>query len=283
MSAYVLAHPHVAVISDLHLGDPENPALEDFDRDEAFERLLDEEIAARLGWPATLVIAGDFIDFPQVLPELARHPHGDRFGTTEAESLRRFLRVCDGHPSVFAALDRFVARGGQVCLLPGNHDPDYHWPAVEAALRAKIGGHSPPAFVFVAGGAIHERGLYIEHGNQYAFDNRFDEWTRPILAAPDGLRLERPWGTLFMDLVYNDAEAMYPFLNRIYPHEALAAIVARSCIGGQVSLVLLARIVAFMLRRGKRFAWERLLGGEGETPSPGDRRQVAAIARARAE
>lgn len=269
MSTHILDNPRIAVISDLHVGDPQNPALEDFDSDEAFDHLLANEIPERLGWPATLVIAGDFIDFPQVLPELARHPYGDRYGTTEAESLQRFVRVRDGHPKVFAALGQFIRRGGQVCLLPGNHDPDYHWPAVEAELRAAIGRPSAPAFVFVASGAIHEQGLYIEHGNQYAFDNRFDEWARPILASPDGPRLERPWGTLFMDLVYNDAEAMYPFLNRIYPHGALAAIIARSCADGQVSLKLLARLVAFMLRRGKRFAWERLLG-DGEAPAARD-------------
>lgn len=267
MTSPVLLHSRVAVISDLHLGDPTRPNLEDFTSDPAFEHLIISRIPARLGSSVSLVIAGDFIDFPQVLPELARHPHGDRFGTTEAESLRRFERVLAGHPRVFAALAGFLRDGGQVCLLAGNHDPDYHWPAVEAALRAALGDPPRPFFTFVADGAIHERGVYIEHGNQYAFDNRFYTWPRPILAAPDGPRLERPWGTLFMDMVYNDAEEAHPFLNRIYPHGALAAIVARSLVAGQASLRLIARIVGFMARKGGRFAGERLLGTDAAPPA----------------
>ena len=262
MTSPVLMHPRVAVISDIHLGDPTLPNLEDFACDAEFEHLLTSRVPARLGAPVSLVIAGDFIDFPQVLPEIARHAHGDRYGTTEAESLRRFERVLAGHPRVFAALARFLRDGGQVCLLAGNHDPDYHWPGVEAAMRTALGDPPRPQFTFVANGAIHERGVYIEHGNQYSFDNRFDAWPRPILDAPDGLRLERPWGTLFMDMVYNDAEEAHPFLNRIYPHDALAAIVARSLVGGQASIRLIARIVAFLARKGGRLAWEHLLGDD---------------------
>lgn len=260
MTTSMLLHPRVAVISDLHVGDPKTPELEDFDRDDDFERLLTVEIPNQFGVPATLVINGDFIDFPQILPGLSRHNLGDAYGTTEAESLQRFKRAYDGHPRVFQALADFIRAGNQVCLLPGNHDPDYHWPCVEAALRTALGNPRSPHFMFVAGGEIHERGIHIEHGNQYSYDNRFDHWDRPILDAPDGLRLERPWGTLFMDLVYNDAEAAHHTLNRIYPHTALAAVVARSFVSGQVSLSLFARVVGFLLGKGKRFIGGRLLG-----------------------
>lgn len=269
MTTALLLHPRVAVISDLHVGDPASPELEDFDRDDDFVRLLSVEIPRHLGAPATLVINGDFIDFPQILPALSRHDLGDVYGTTEAESLRRFERARAGHPRVFAALAEFLHAGNQVVLLPGNHDPDYHWPGVEAALRAALGDPQPPHFVFVVGGELHERGIHIEHGNQYSYDNRFDHWPRPILDAPDGPRLERPWGTLFMDLVYNDAEAAHRTLNRIFPHGALAAIVVRSIAFGQVSRSLLVRVVGFFLGKGKRFLGERLLGEPGsEAGSP---------------
>lgn len=276
MTTALLLHPRVAVISDLHVGDPASPELEDFDRDDDFVRLVSVELPARLGAPATLVINGDFIDFPQVLPALSRHDLGDVYGTTEAESLRRFDRARVGHPRVFAALAGFLRAGNQVLLLPGNHDPDYHWPAVEAALRAALGDPQPPHFVFVAGGELHERGVHIEHGNQYSYDNRFDHWPRPILDAPDGPRLERPWGTLFMDLVYNDAEAAHRTLNRIYPHGTLAAIVARSIASGQVSRSLLVRVVGFMLGKGKRFLGARLLGDHDSEIGP----PTLAVARA---
>ncbi len=83
--------------------------------------------------------------------------------------------------------------------------------------------------------------------------------------APDNrLRLERPWGTLFMDLVYNDIEDLYPFVNEVYPHSKLALTTLRSfCSDERVSVKAIARLIAFFLTKGRRFIQGRLLGEEG--------------------
>src|SRR5262249_340293 len=117
MDARIL-HSHAAVISDLHVGSPTNPRLEDFDRDADFERLLGCVLPTRAGGPATIIIAGDFIDFPQILPELGKTSPGERFGSTEAESLSRVELAIEGHPRVFHALHDFAKSGNQVLLLP---------------------------------------------------------------------------------------------------------------------------------------------------------------------
>ncbi len=258
----VISHGHAVVISDLHVGDPQNPDVEDFDRDADFERLLDEVIPETVGAPATLVIAGDFIDFAQVMPELAVHHHGDRFGATEQDSCRKLDRVLRGHPRVFAAMRRYLDRDGQILVLPGNHDVDLHWPAVQSALREVLGG-AAGRYRFIDRGVIAERGLHVEHGNQETYDNWFEHWDRPIVESPDGPRLERPWGTLFMDLVYNDLKAVYPFINRVYPHGRLAWLALRSFRDDQrVSVAALARLVAFFVTSGKRMVAEHLLLSE---------------------
>lgn len=262
-----ILHPTAVMISDIHVGSPESPTLEDFDRDDDFERLLRQVIPARaMNRPATLVIAGDFIDFPQILPELGRRSRWDRLGTTEEESLARINLAIQGHPKVFRALGEFVAGGNQVLLLPGNHDVDLCFPRVFEALRTAVGNPKAPAFDFVQEGFLREQGVYIEHGNQYSYDNWFEHWPNPVLQAPDGgQRIERPWGTLFMDLVYNDIEDAYPFVNKVYPHEALARIVLRLMRDDpKVSVPALARVAAFFVTKGKRSLAEHLMGRPNE-------------------
>jgi UDP-2,3-diacylglucosamine pyrophosphatase LpxH len=252
----LLLSDRVAVISDLHVGDPGNTRLDDFLLDAAFEQLLRDVVPPR----SSLIIAGDFLDFAQTMPELGRHDLGDRYGTTEDESVTKVRAIVEGHPRVFDALARFAA-SGQVLLLPGNHDIDLHWPRVLDYLRHRLGA-SPDHLAFVAEGTVHERGLYVEHGNQYSFDNRFDHWAQPILPCDAGPpRLERPWGTLFMDLVYSDLKDVYPFINKLWPHGKLAAIALRSYGDDErIGISAVVELVVFLLTKGKQFLWGRLLG-----------------------
>jgi len=255
----------IGIISDVHVGSPGNPRLEDFDRDESFEFLLRDVLPGEAaGRKLTLIINGDFIDFPQIRPELGKECPGERFGVTEEESVARVGDAIQGHPRVFGALRDFVGAGHQVLLMPGNHDIDLHFPGVLGAIRAALGNPGDPSFSFVAEGTIRERRIYVEHGNQYSYDNRFEHWSSPIVTDPEGkLRIERPWGTMFMDLVYNDIEELYPFVNKVYPHGALARIVARIVRDDpKVPLRALAQLVAFLASRGKRMIWEHLMGEE---------------------
>jgi UDP-2,3-diacylglucosamine pyrophosphatase LpxH len=248
------------VISDLHVGDPKNARLDDFECDVEFGQLLDSTVPRG----CTIVVAGDFIDFPQVLPEFAYHSLGDRIGVSEQQSVDKLKRVVEGHPKVFTAMQDFMDRGGSFVMLPGNHDIDLHWPRVQDGLRGALGRPTGREFSFVETGCLHERGIYVEHGNQYSYDNRFENWGHPILATSDGERLERPWGTLFMDLVYNDIEDAYPFINKVYPHTELARVILRSWNKTEsVSPRVIAQLVLFLALKGKRFLVERIpfLGG----------------------
>ncbi len=212
---------------------------------------------------ATLILAGDILDFARVLPERGKHYVGDRYGATEADSLDKLRKVVEGHPVVFAALKGYLGCGGQVLVMPGNHDVDFCWPAVFAAFRQEVGGAAEPQLIYVAGGEIHEKRIHIEHGNQHSYDNSFEHWPNPILELTKSPpRLERAWGTLFMDMVYNDLERTYPFVNKV-PLMDLAWMALRHFPGrDEVSVAGLVRFAAFFLTKGKRFGWNRLLGSD---------------------
>jgi UDP-2,3-diacylglucosamine pyrophosphatase LpxH len=178
-------------------------------------------------------------------------------------------RVFDGHPAVFRALREFLNRGHVVRILAGNHDVDLYWPQVQQMVREQIHGNTP-CYAFVEDGYIFENGIYIEHGHQYSFDNSFEHWPRPILLGLDGVaRLERPWGTYFMDMIYNEIEDIYPFVNKVYPHAQLAWAALRS-FGNEanVSPWVIARLLAFFLTSGKRMLLEHMLG-QGSHQSEG--------------
>ena len=150
--------------------------------------------------------------------------------------------------------------------MPGNHDVDLHFESVFFALREAAGGASEPSLSFVREGTLNESRIFIEHGNQYSYDNWFEFWDAPIRAAKNGEpRIERPWGTLFMDIVYNDIEDAYPFVNKIYPHDKLAGLVLRLMRDDtRVAVRALSRLVAFFASRGKRALAGWALGKEDE-------------------
>jgi 3',5'-cyclic AMP phosphodiesterase CpdA len=269
----VLHNPTVIVISDLHIADPKDPSLDEFRQDEAFDRLIDDRIPqAAGGKPATLVINGDFLDFVRVLPSYARHSPGDAFGCTEDESFQKLERMLGGHPKVFAALGRHLGRGGQLLLLAGNHDVDLYWPKVRQGLFAAVGG-SAEARWFIPEGVIAEDGVFIQHGHQAAAENRFEHWEpEPIVNASDGRRLERPWGTLFLDRIYNDVHEVQPVVNRVSTFSRAAALAVRSLLrkgDEKVPWTVAAGLVVFLMRKGKKMLLRNFLLGE-QTATGGD-------------
>lgn len=266
----LIQHDAAVVISDVHVADPTNKELDDFDRDEDFARLLTEVIPREAGWPATLIINGDFIDFPQVMPELGRNNLGHQFGATRDESERRLRRVLEGHPRVFESLETYMEKGGQVLVVPGNHDADLHWPSVFEILREAVGGYSEPQLGFVASGEINERRIHVEHGHQYSFDNKFKHWKRPFVTAADGTeRLERPWGTFFLDVIYNGIEHRYSFINQVHPKRQLAWMAIRSFRDDDgVDPRVIGDLLLFFILHGKRYLLEHLLGHRVEEVSP---------------
>ncbi|NJM05022.1 hypothetical protein HC891_00515 [Candidatus Gracilibacteria bacterium] len=223
------------VISDIHLGpgkrngsDSWDP-LEDFTADDQLCAFIDH--LAQQHQPVELIIAGDFLEYCQILPRIGFASPADHLGSSEAESLERTAVLLgrhssggQGHPRVFAALRRLMSAGHSITLIAGNHDVDILWDAVWAQLFEAI--YPPGAsgtlqrvpFFYTVG--TGERGrVYIEHGHEHDRANRIgDQMAFPFDFDSFGVkRLKRCWGTLFVDKVYNELEEQRWFIDNVKP------------------------------------------------------------------
>src|SRR5579883_3314984 len=153
----LILHKRAIVISDLHVCSSSSVGAGDYSM---FSSFLLEVIPRRIGTPVTLIVNGDFIDFPRILPGLGKHGLDPASGCSEAESFRKLGLAVQSHQSLFEALNAFMQRGNQVLIIPGNHDVDLRWHLVFESLRTAVGGFNPPAFELVSTGEISERRVH---------------------------------------------------------------------------------------------------------------------------
>lgn len=251
----------VYLISDIHLGPGRDPAtgewdaLEDFTADAQLTAFLDRVTAEAGASPIELVIAGDFIDYPQILPDLALTSPLNARGTSEAESAERTRAVlgllperAGGHPAVFARLRRLMADGHSITILVGNHDIDLLWPEVWALIFEAIYPPGAPgtlrreAFSYTVGAAPRGR-VYIEHGHERDPENCFgDRMAEPFGDDGTGLqRLKRCYGTLFVDKVYNQLERQRWFIDNVKPISRIIGLGLKNDLvftGGALALII---------------------------------------------
>lgn len=215
----------LAIVSDLHLSAGYDPLTgtfgrnEDFFSDDAFGRFLDHLLARgrREGRRWRLVLLGDVVDFLQV--ELADE---DAAGgaTASGTSVRRLDLVAAGHPGFFAALARFLAGGGVIDVVVGNHDVEFVWPAVQARFRQLVAAQT--AADVAAGIAFHPwvfsvpGVVYAEHGHQYDPINAFLTPLAPFLPDDPSL-IALPLGSFFVRYLFNRVERLDPFADNVKP------------------------------------------------------------------
>lgn len=281
----------VYVVSDLHLGPGWLPSgeldpLEDFTADDDFERFLGA--IGTTGEPVELVIAGDFLEYCQTLPEIGLASPVDHLGSTEAESIRRTRvilglepQISSGHPRVFHALRRFMMEGHSVTIIAGNHDIDLLWDGVWALVFDAI---YPPGscgdlrlveYSHQLGRGSRGR-VYIEHGHEYDPANRFgDQMRAPFEVDPAGKwRLKRCWGTLFVDKVYNKLERERWFIDNVKPIMRVVQLGLRNDFLFTATAVGL--VVRFLLTSGLPPVLGAAEGGADEGPVDADAEAVAA-------
>lgn len=271
----------VYVVSDLHLGPGWLPGgaldpLEDFTADQDFARFL--AAIGTTGVPVELVIAGDFLEYCQTLPEIGLAAPEDGLGSSEAESIRRTEvilgrnpAIASGHPEVFAALRRFMIEGNAITIIAGNHDIDLLWEGVWARVFDAI--YPPGAagdlrlvrYAYTLGTGQRGR-VYIEHGHEHDRANRFgDRMEQPFGIDRMGTRrLKRCWGTLFVDKVYNQLERERWFIDNVKPILRVVKLGLRNdLVFTATALGLVAR---FLLTSGLPPLLGAAAAGEGETP-----------------
>jgi UDP-2,3-diacylglucosamine pyrophosphatase LpxH len=184
----LVAH-NLLVLSDVHLGSdlvhavqPDAPRRESTadGRDHALAGLFDWYRERRQGGrPWKLVIAGDFVDFvgmsvsaPDSGISTPLDPSDVELGLGGAEdhTIYKLRCVARRHAQVFASLARFLAAGNTLVVVRGNHDVDFHWPAVQSEFIAQLSAHAPVTEdrVQFSPWFYYEEGrVFVEHGHQY--------------------------------------------------------------------------------------------------------------------
>jgi UDP-2,3-diacylglucosamine pyrophosphatase LpxH len=204
----------LVIVSDLHLGPGPSECVESFYNDTAFARFLDQMREDRR---FRLVILGDFIDFLRA--ELVTNPEAEPM--SEAIALGTLDRVIEGHPKVFDALARFLASGGTLDVVVGNHDIELVRPVLQDRLRAALGPRVAfHRWIYYVPGL-----LYAEHGHQYDSLNCFSTFLEPF--ADDGKVLERPIGLYLFCEVERLNAALDPCPDHASHHFRYFALAAR--------------------------------------------------------
>ncbi|WP_186294412.1 metallophosphoesterase [Bradyrhizobium guangdongense] len=259
-------HRSLAIISDLHISDG---LLDDFDDE------LEAQLVEFLDWfgnlqgPAELVINGDFLDFVQASPWEgsaleAETIDGIPLCFTQAQSLEKLASIERAHPRTFDALKQFLARQSRhLTILPGNHDPDFFWPAVRSRIVERLGLRADSNQIrFCLDRGYRPAGLewlLIEHGHHYDKVNSFhvnghEHWSAdepPILASADGEhRLVECVGTRFLIRFLNGLDARYPYVDNVKPFSRFLRIFGASALtlgwGPLDAAVAVAKMLGFV-------------------------------------
>ena len=142
--------PHnLLAISDLHLGVDLKPRAKPSRRgfDLQLAEFLDWHAANRKnGKPWRLILNGDIVDFvaitvtPGPEAEFEVRPEERQFGLAaeESKSVWKLRKTFERHPEVFDALARFLQKGNLLHIVRGNHDAEFHWPAVQAEFKKQL-------------------------------------------------------------------------------------------------------------------------------------------------
>jgi UDP-2,3-diacylglucosamine pyrophosphatase LpxH len=229
------------VVGDLHLGAGPSDKLEDFRDDKLFE-----ELCGRIRSPdVTLILNGDVIDFVQIPPfEVPKPIHLLWPAPISVAKLEVALKA---HSVFFDGLRSFVAGGGHIRYLVGNHDLDIVWPEVQQRLRDELRLPSEEQLVFEPG-ATRFHGVHVEHGHRWTPENCPKNPDDFIHSGPGDVRyLERIWGTDFMLQFFNELERTHPFADNVKPMLALVWHGLRKKWIGAREIV---RLLAFLKARG---------------------------------
>jgi hypothetical protein len=228
----VLVTPEAYVVGDLHLGAGDQvDYFKQFGRDGVFVNFVKD----RQPSTTTLILNGDIIDFvripPLEVPEVPHHLLWD-----EEASVLKLETVIGAHPDWFAALRGFVANGGRIEYIVGNHDLDVCWKGVQRRFCDALGDtwdertSSGKRICFSVKG-IRWGDVIVEHGHRYTSEscpedpeNYVHSWPRTASPKepPPRLYLERVWSTDFTLHVASELERCGPmFSGRVGPLHTL--------------------------------------------------------------
>lgn len=230
---------YTAIISDLHLTDPEPPRhkvksrhplwkkfkTKEFYIDEPLSLFLQHIQSEASGAQVELVLNGDIFDFDSVmsLPEKPVYKVNwleTRRGLfpRQEKSLFKIKVILEEHKEFIDGLRDFINNGHKVVIIPGNHDVELHFPEVQEYIKEvfNLPEDRKSNLVFTSWFYISNKDTLIEHGHQQDPYCICENPLNPFLLDYNELSVRLPFGNVACRYMMNGLGLFNPHVEKNY-------------------------------------------------------------------
>jgi UDP-2,3-diacylglucosamine pyrophosphatase LpxH len=230
---------YTAIISDLHLTDPEPPRHKTKSRHPLWKKFktkefyIDEQLVEFLnhiqtqaeGKPIELVLNGDIFDFDSVMSLPNKPIYKINWLETrrglfprQEKSIFKIQVILEEHSLFIDALAKFVRNGNKVVIIPGNHDVELHFPEVQAEVRKALTlmPEQQERVVFPNWFYISNSDTLIEHGHQQDPYCICENPLNPFLLDYNELSVRLPFGNVACRYMMNGLGLFNPHVEKNY-------------------------------------------------------------------
>lgn len=230
---------YTAIISDLHLTDPEPPRhkvksrhplwkkfkTKEFYIDEPLSLFLQHIQKEAAGAHVELVLNGDIFDFDSVmsLPEKPVYKVNwleTRRGLfpRQEKSLFKIKIILEEHKEFIDGLRDFINNGHKVVIIPGNHDVELHFPEVQEQIKEvfNLPEDKKNNLVFTSWFYISNKDTLIEHGHQQDPYCICENPLNPFLLDYNELSVRLPFGNVACRYMMNGLGLFNPHVEKNY-------------------------------------------------------------------
>jgi UDP-2,3-diacylglucosamine pyrophosphatase LpxH len=230
---------YTAIISDLHLTDPEPPRhktksrhplwkkfkTKDFYIDESLVQFLDHIQSEAQGAPVELILNGDIFDFDSVMSLPTKPIYKVNWIETRRglfpqleKSLFKIKIILEEHKPFIEALSQFVKKGNKLVIIPGNHDVELLFPGVQEKIRESLDltEDEQKRVVFPNWFYISNGDTLIEHGNQQDPYCICENPLNPFLLDYNDISVRLPFGNVACRFMMNGLGLFNPHVEKNY-------------------------------------------------------------------
>lgn len=228
-----------AIISDLHLTDPEPPRHQTRSRHPLWKKFktkeffIDESLVQFLthikdlakGQKIELVLNGDIFDFDSVmsLPQNAIYKINwleTRRGLfpKQERSVFKIKVILEEHNKFIDALGEFIREGNTLVIIPGNHDVELHFPDVQSEIlkALKLSEFQLKQVRFTDWFYVSNSDTLIEHGHQQDPYCMCENPLNPFLLDYNELSIRLPFGNVACRYMMNGLGLFNPHVEKNY-------------------------------------------------------------------
>lgn len=230
---------YTAIISDLHLTDPEPPRhrvksrhplwkkfkTKEFYIDDALVNFVEYIQTQAKGNKVELILNGDIFDFDSVmsLPDKPIYKVDwleTRRGLLpqQDKSLFKIKVILEEHHLFIEKLSQFIKNGNKVVIIPGNHDVELLFPSVQNKIRDafNLTTEEQKNLVFTNWFYISNNDTLIEHGHQQDPYCICENPLNPFLIDYNVLSVRLPFGNVACRYMMNGLGLFNPHVEKNY-------------------------------------------------------------------